>query len=279
MRRITAGSSGSTGNAWRCRASRRSRASRPRCTPTAYPCAEAGGVIWAYMGPAEPAAAPARARVDAAAAGPSLHLQARPGLQLVPGAGRRHRLQPYLVPPRADPTTTTARSRRTWTARASGGRGGGDGRQGAALRGGGHGLRRAHRRPAAPIRTGAAYWRISQYPPALPHHAARGRRRPHRAVAYLGADGRHPCRQLDGDLAYRAAAHRGRDRACTRRARARTCASSRRPPPSPMATSAPPPTATTTTSMDWEVHQTRMYCGIPGFGVQDQAIQESQGPS
>jgi phthalate 4,5-dioxygenase oxygenase subunit len=30
--------------------------------------------------------------------------------------------------------------------------------------------------------------------------------------------------------------------------------------------------------MDWEVHRTRMFCGIPGFGVQDQAIQESQGP-
>jgi phenylpropionate dioxygenase-like ring-hydroxylating dioxygenase large terminal subunit len=30
--------------------------------------------------------------------------------------------------------------------------------------------------------------------------------------------------------------------------------------------------------MDWEVHRTRMFCGIAGFGVQDQAIQESQGP-
>src|SRR5262245_3070656 len=30
--------------------------------------------------------------------------------------------------------------------------------------------------------------------------------------------------------------------------------------------------------MDWEVHRTLMFCGIPGFGVQDQAIQESQGP-
>jgi nitrite reductase/ring-hydroxylating ferredoxin subunit len=30
--------------------------------------------------------------------------------------------------------------------------------------------------------------------------------------------------------------------------------------------------------MDWDVHRTRMYCGIPGFGVQDQAVQESQGP-
>ena len=30
--------------------------------------------------------------------------------------------------------------------------------------------------------------------------------------------------------------------------------------------------------MDWELHRTTMFCGIPGFGVQDQAIQESQGP-
>jgi phthalate 4,5-dioxygenase len=30
--------------------------------------------------------------------------------------------------------------------------------------------------------------------------------------------------------------------------------------------------------MDWEAHRTRMFCGIAGFGVQDQAIQESQGP-
>jgi hypothetical protein len=30
--------------------------------------------------------------------------------------------------------------------------------------------------------------------------------------------------------------------------------------------------------MDWELHRTKMFCGIPGFGVQDQALQESQGP-
>src|SRR4030095_1122144 len=30
--------------------------------------------------------------------------------------------------------------------------------------------------------------------------------------------------------------------------------------------------------MDWEAPRTKMFCGIPGFGVQDQAIQESQGP-
>ena len=29
--------------------------------------------------------------------------------------------------------------------------------------------------------------------------------------------------------------------------------------------------------MDWDVHRTKMYCGIPGFGVQDKAVQESQG--
>ena len=29
--------------------------------------------------------------------------------------------------------------------------------------------------------------------------------------------------------------------------------------------------------MDWEMHRSKMVCGIPGFGVQDQAIQESQG--
>ena len=30
--------------------------------------------------------------------------------------------------------------------------------------------------------------------------------------------------------------------------------------------------------MDWDAHRSKMFCGIPGFGVQDQAIQESQGP-
>jgi phthalate 4,5-dioxygenase len=29
--------------------------------------------------------------------------------------------------------------------------------------------------------------------------------------------------------------------------------------------------------MDWDAHRTQMFCGIRGFGVQDQAIQESQG--
>jgi phenylpropionate dioxygenase-like ring-hydroxylating dioxygenase large terminal subunit len=29
--------------------------------------------------------------------------------------------------------------------------------------------------------------------------------------------------------------------------------------------------------MDWEAHRSQMFCGIPGFGVQDQAVQESQG--
>lgn len=29
--------------------------------------------------------------------------------------------------------------------------------------------------------------------------------------------------------------------------------------------------------MDWEAHRTRLYCGIPGFGMQDQGLQESAG--
>jgi phthalate 4,5-dioxygenase len=30
--------------------------------------------------------------------------------------------------------------------------------------------------------------------------------------------------------------------------------------------------------MDWEAHRDRLFCGIPGFGTQDQALQESQEP-
>jgi phenylpropionate dioxygenase-like ring-hydroxylating dioxygenase large terminal subunit len=30
--------------------------------------------------------------------------------------------------------------------------------------------------------------------------------------------------------------------------------------------------------MDWEAHYTRLFCGIPGFGMQDQAMQENQEP-
>lgn len=30
--------------------------------------------------------------------------------------------------------------------------------------------------------------------------------------------------------------------------------------------------------MDWEAHRDRMFCGIPGFGMQDRAMTESQGP-
>jgi len=38
------------------------------------------------------------------------------------------------------------------------------------------------------------------------------------------------------------------------------------------------PDRTTDYDMDWEDHRTRMFCGIPGFGVQDRAMTESQGP-
>ena len=55
---------------------------------TAYPCAERGGVIWAYLGPSHPAAAAARARMDRAAARAALPGQADAVLQLGAGAGR-----------------------------------------------------------------------------------------------------------------------------------------------------------------------------------------------
>ena len=75
----------------------------------AYPCVERGGVIWTYMGPPElqpplpefewatvPAFAPVR-------------FQALPGMQLPAGDGRRHRLQPRLVPAQRDSATRCTR--------------------------------------------------------------------------------------------------------------------------------------------------------------------------
>jgi phthalate 4,5-dioxygenase oxygenase subunit len=38
------------------------------------------------------------------------------------------------------------------------------------------------------------------------------------------------------------------------------------------------PDKATDYGMDWRSHQTSMFCGIPGFGVQDRAMTESQGP-
>ena len=133
-----------------------------------------------------------------------------------------------------------------------------DRRPRAALRGGRHRLRRADRRAPHAARTGSWYWRITQF--LLPFYtmppAGIGEKR--RAVAHLGADGRHPRRQLDGDLAPGAPADAGGDRRCTSRARAPTCATTRRPPRSPTATCAPRPTATTTTS--WTGRRTARGC-------------------
>ena len=115
---------------------------------SAYPCVEAGGVIWAYMGPASPPPPLPELEWTLLPREPHLHLQARAGLQLVPGAGRRHRLQPHLVPARAYRS-----HRRRQVTRGHGprelrrGRRGADGRPCAALRGGRHRLRRGDRRP------------------------------------------------------------------------------------------------------------------------------------
>ena len=122
---------------------------------TAYPCEERGGVIWAYMGPVEPAAPAARSRVHAPAGSERLHLQARPGLQLVPGDGGRHRLEPHLVPPRADRPPRfrgDARHRSRELRRRSGRR---DRRSRPALRGRRHGVRRGHRGAAHAARRAA----------------------------------------------------------------------------------------------------------------------------
>ena len=172
--RITAGSSGWTGSAWTCRASRRSRASRPRYALAAYPCAEAGGVVWAYMGPAEPAAALARARVDARCRSRHLFISKRVQecnwFQALEGGIDSSHISFLHAPIRHNDSEVTLDMDR-----ASFGVGAAveTGRQGAALRGGGHRLRRPHRRRAPPARRAGvlAHLAVSA---ALPHHAARG---------------------------------------------------------------------------------------------------------
>ena len=85
-----------------------------RCEQTAYPCVEQGGVIWAYMGPPRRRRCPSwsgRCCPRGSASSPALA-----GLQLAPGDGRRHRLEPHLVPPRADRPSRPRGRARTWTA-------------------------------------------------------------------------------------------------------------------------------------------------------------------
>src|SRR5207245_5520424 len=52
-------------------------------------------------GTGEPSAADTTSRVDPAAGLAQLRVQAGPGVQLVPGDGGRHRLEPHLAPARA----------------------------------------------------------------------------------------------------------------------------------------------------------------------------------
>ena len=67
---------------------------------TAYPTVELGGVIWAYLGPRDRMPAPPAVRVDPGAGNPPPCLQGVGGVQLAPGARRRHR---HLA--RADPAS------------------------------------------------------------------------------------------------------------------------------------------------------------------------------
>ena len=104
--------------------------------------------------------------------GTRLHLAARAGLQLVPGDGGRHRLEPHLVPPRADRSPRQRGHRGHGPGQLRGGRGGLDGRPRAALRGGRHRLRRGDRgAPGEPRRP--VVLAHHPVPAAVLHDAAR----------------------------------------------------------------------------------------------------------
>ncbi len=161
---------------------------------TSYPCAERGGVVWTYMGPAP---APGLPDLEWALVPdePALRVALLAGLQLPPGPGRRRRPRAHQLPAR--------HPRRAGRRIARGPRAGGRGlrlhrgaRARAAPRGRGHRRRSPHRRPSRRAR-GPVLLAHHPVPGAVPHHAARrGRRGPDAAHARVGPDGRPPARQL-----------------------------------------------------------------------------------
>ena len=276
---ITAGSSASTASAWRCRASRAESGFASKVEHTAYPCAERGGIIWAYMGPASPPPPLPDLEFDAAA---RRRTSSSPSASRTATGSRRWR---------AASTRATSRSstRRSITAtrevtrgidRASFG-------VGAAVETGDRAPRFevadteygvAHRRAAHPARRALvlAHHRSS----CCPSTRCRPPTSDEKIVQshiWVPMDDTHlvnwmvtwhPERALtDEEIALNV---QGKG--------AHVCDYS-------PATSEPYGDIRTAANrdndywMDWEAHRTRMFCGIPGFGVQDQAIQESQGPS
>ena len=177
----------------------------------AYPCLDKGGVIWAYMGPAD--TVPALPELEWTLL-PESHVfvskrvQDCNWFQALEGGIDSSHISFLHAPIRHDDSEVTrAMDRASFGVGAAVETGDRaprfevvDTDYGAVI-----GARRA-----APRRLVLAHHPV---PAPVPHHAARRHRRAHRAVAYLGAHGRHPRRELDGDLAHRAPPHAGRDRA------------------------------------------------------------------
>ncbi len=65
---------------------------------TSYPLIERGGVLWTYMGPADQQPPLPGMGIRHRPAAADLHVQARAGIELASGDGRRNRLQPRVVP-------------------------------------------------------------------------------------------------------------------------------------------------------------------------------------
>ena len=162
-----------------------------------YPCIEKAGIIWAYMGPPELAAAAAGAGMDRGQARAALRLQAAAGMQLPAGDGRRHRFQPRVV---------AARQRAQQGSAVQGQQGQRVQREGphAAVRGGGISRRPADRRaPQCRRRQILLAHHALDHALVLDHPAAR---RPSARRARLGADRRRDLLGLEHQLSSQARA-------------------------------------------------------------------------
>ena len=169
---ITGGSTASTASAWRCRASRPSRASRARCSTRPTRARSGAASIWAYMGPASPP--PPLPDLEftllpEANVFISKRVQDCNWFQAMEGGIDSSHISFLHAPIDHRRRRGDARHRPRELRR---GRGRRDGRPRPALRGGRHGLRRGHRRAAHPARR-ALVLAHHAVPDALLHDAAR----------------------------------------------------------------------------------------------------------
>ena len=106
---ITAGSSTSTATASTCRTSREERSFKHKIRITAYPTVELGGIVWAYIGPAEQEPPPPEFAWTQVPETPPHVSKVIGGVQLAAGAGGRHRHLARADPaPPSRPTTRRA---------------------------------------------------------------------------------------------------------------------------------------------------------------------------